>query len=389
MPSTTRRQLLAASVASSLLAGCLTGSRPDGSLESVDGRWPMDGRDSGHSRRAGDAPSDPDPVWQRSLDGVRAVGPPALTGGRLYVPADAVTGESRSRYRLYALGANAGETQWQVPLRVEPNGSPAVAPDRIIVSGKRSVERGRVVCFRPKYGEEKWLYDIDARLTAPPTVANGMVYIGDWAGRVHALGALSGDVRWTQQVDADDGGREFTTAVAVDDGTAYLGSLAGNTGIIALDADTGEEQWRASTGPVTVGPVVDDGLVVVQSHGLVSAFGAGGSERWTFNVPAESSRPMAVDSEHVYIAGEETLYAIDRSGRAVWRDSGADGQPGTPTVAGDSVLLRSENRLRALRAADGTEQWTATPAGNGGPVVVPSGVFLQSTDGRLLALGEN
>ena len=48
MPSTTRRQFLAAS---SLLAGCLTGGQPDGSFESVDGHWVMDGEDSGHSRR--------------------------------------------------------------------------------------------------------------------------------------------------------------------------------------------------------------------------------------------------------------------------------------------------------------------------------------------------
>ncbi|WP_239685597.1 PQQ-binding-like beta-propeller repeat protein [Halolamina pelagica] len=166
----------------------------------------MDGRDAGHTRRVDDGPTEPATAWRTEFDDVRGVGTPSLADGELYVPADAVTETARSRYRLYALSARDGGVRWQVPLRVEPNGAPAVSADRIVVGAKRSVKGGRLVCFHPRYGEEQWLYDVGSRLTAPPTVAEGVVYVGDWSGRVHAIGTLAGTVRWTRRIDAGEGG---------------------------------------------------------------------------------------------------------------------------------------------------------------------------------------
>lgn len=386
MPST-RRRFIAATAASAGLAGCLSEYRAAGELGSVDGRWPMDGRDAGHTRRADDGPADPETVWEQEFDDVRSAGTPALAGGRLYVPADAVTDQSRSRHRLYALSAATGETRWQVPLRIELNGTPAVSGDRIVVSGKRSLERGRVVCFQSRYGEEEWLLDVDARLTAPPTVDDGVVYVPDWSGTVHAVGVTSGSVLWSRRVDADGGGRTFTEAAAVHDGTVYLGSQSGNTGVVALDADTGEELWRVSTGAVTGGPVVDDGLVLVQSHSLVTALGTDGTERWSFNVVAAGTGPMAVDEQHVYVPTGEALYAVSRNGEESWRDEPAGGQIGPPTVAGDSVLRRTDAGVASLGAADGEVEWAADTDGTGQVVVAPGGMFL-SDDGRVVALGE-
>lgn len=387
MPST-RRQFLAATAVSVGLAGCLSAQQPAGELQNVDGRWPMDGRDAGHTRRADGAPTDPETVWTRDFGGVRSTGAPAVSGGRLYVPADAVTDESRSRHRLYALSAATGETRWHVPLRVDLNGSPAVSGDRIVVSGRRSLERGRVVCFQSRYGEEQWLLDVDARLTAPPTVDDGVVYVPDWRGTVHAVGVANGSVLWSRRVGGDDGGRTFTEAAALHDGTLYLGSQSGNTGVVALDADTGEMEWRVSTGAVTGGPVVDDGLVLVQSHSLLLALGTDGAERWTVNLVEDRAEPLAVDDEHVYVPAGETLRAITRDGEESWRDDEFDGRVGYPTVAGNSVLALGAGRIRSLAAASGDEKWSTTVDGASEVIVTPEGLFLPTSGGRVAALGE-
>lgn len=389
MPST-RREFLAASAVSVGLAGCLSGGLPNGEFDRVDGQWQMDGHDAAHTRRAPNGPVDPATVWGRELDGVRAVGTPALSGGRLYVPADAVTPESRSFHRLYSLGAATGDTDWWAPLRIDLVGTPAVSGDRIVVSGKRSLERGRVVCFQAAYGDEQWLYDVDARLTAPPTVDDGVAYVPDWSGTVHALSITDGSTLWTTRVENTDGhgSMTFTEPVAVDGERVYAGSNSGETGIVALDADTGEELWRASAGPVTGGPVVDDDLLVVRSHGLLLAYGTGGEQRWGYNLVEGSSHPIAVGDDHVYAAGRETLYAIDRDGERSWTHDASDGGVGSPTVAGDSVLLRGAGRLTALSTGGGKEQWSATPSGHGETVVTPEAVFVTGGNGRLLALGE-
>ncbi|QKY21696.1 PQQ-binding-like beta-propeller repeat protein [Halolamina sp. CBA1230] len=350
----------------------------------------MDGHDTSHSRRVEAGPSDPTTVWGRELDGVRAAGTPALVDERLYVPADAVTPESRSFNRLYSLGARAGETYWWAPLRIDLNGPPAVLGDRILVSGKRSLERGRVLCFGSRVGEEEWLYDVDARLTAPPTVEDGVAYVPDWSGEVHALWVADGSVLWSRRVEdtVDQGNTTFTTPAAVDGDTLYVGSNSGATGIVAMETDDGEVQWRAETNPVTGGPVVYDDLLLIQSYGLVVAYGTDGERRWGFNLVDSGHQPMAVDDEHVYAAGRETLYAITHDGERSWTYEQSEGRIGTPTVAGDSVLLRGEDRLTALSAATGEEQWSRTPEGLGEVVATPDALFVTGDAGRLLALGE-
>ncbi|GAB7093175.1 hypothetical protein JCM30237_03270 [Halolamina litorea] len=383
MPST-RRDLLAAFGLSVTLSGCLAPTTTDDGLGTVEGEWRMDGRDAGHTRAVSQGPVEPETVWRRTLEDVRGVGSPASAEDRLYVPADAVSEDARSRYRLYALAPGTGSTRWQVPLRAEPNGSPAVEGDRVIVSAKRSLERGRVVCFSRRYGDEEWLYDVDSRLTAPPVVAQGVAYVADWSGTVHAVSVRSGEPRWRRRIEADGAGRTFAGPVAVHDGTLYLGSHSGSTGLVALDARTGEEQWRVSTGAVTVGPVVDDGLVVVQSYGLVEAFDTDGDRRWSFNVPEESAYPIAVGNERVYVSGRQGLQAVTRDGNRAWR---VDGVSGTPTVVGDAVFVRGEGRLSAFDAADGSERWAVHQRGSGDAIVLENAVFL-SDGARLSGLGQ-
>jgi|GEM_PF-797616 len=389
MPSRTRREVLTTLGSASLaLAGCLSRGRPTGDLGSVKGRWPMVGRNAGHTRRVAAGPTNPETVWTSELDQVRGAGTPAVSNGQLYVPVDAISDTARHRYRIHALSAATGDERWQVPLRSEPNAPPAVSGDHIVVTAQRALEQGRIVCFQTRYGNEDWLVDIDAKLTAAPTIASGIVYVPDWRGRVHALSISDGSVRWSQHVDADSGGRTFTEPAAVLDETLYLGAQSGKTGVVALDATTGETQWRKSTQAVTGGPVVHPKGVVVQSHQLVIAFNTDGARQWSFNVVDGRVRPIAVDDRHVYVSAGNTLYAIGWGGEESWKFKPAKKQVGTPTVAGNTVLVPSEEQLISLSRSTGEEQWTASPEGAGCPIVTPEAIFLPGPDGTVIALGE-
>lgn len=348
----------------------------------------MAGRDAGHTRRVAAGPADPRTVWTAELDRVRAAGTPSVVDGRLYVPVDAVSDRARHRHRIHALAASTGDERWRVPLRSEPNAPPAVSGDSIVVTARRSTDRGRIVCFQKRYGDEDWLFDTDARLTAPPTIESGVVYVPDWSGYVHALSVPDGSVRWSRQVDGGERARTFTEPVAIRDGTVYLGSQSGATGVVALDAKTGETRWTASTRAVTGGPVVNREGLVVRSHRRVVAFDTDGTRRWSFGVLEGTARPVAVDTGRVYVPARETLYAINWSGERAWTYEPSGGRVGTPTVAGDTVLVRGTDRLTALSREDGEELWRASADGSGRAVATPEAIFLSGGGGNVLALGE-
>ncbi|RZB13734.1 hypothetical protein StrepF001_42475 [Streptomyces sp. F001] len=64
-----------------------------------------------------------------------------------------------------------------------------------------------------------------------PAVANGIVYIGSGDGRIYALNAASGNVRWTYET-----GDVVWSSPTVADGIVYIGSI--DHRVYALDAAT-------------------------------------------------------------------------------------------------------------------------------------------------------
>ncbi|WP_265111611.1 PQQ-binding-like beta-propeller repeat protein [Halosolutus halophilus] len=389
MPSLTRRQVLATiGSASGTLAGCLSSGSPSGDLGNVGGDWPMDGSNPGHTRRVDEGPAEPTAVWETDLDGARGAGTPSVVDGHLYVPVDAVSDEARHRHRLHSLSATTGEERWRVPLRSDVISPPAIYGDRIVVSAQPSIERGRIVAFQRRHGDEAWLYDVDARLTAPPTVADATVYVPDWNGRIHALSVGDGSIRWSRRIASDGSTRTFAEPIAVNNGVLYLGSQSGATGVIALDAETGEQRWSRSTEAVTTGPVVADDFVVIRTHRVVVAFDAAGTRRWSFTVPESAYHRLALGNRHVYVPARGSLYAIDRSGAKAWSYDSSDSRIGPPTVVGDDVVIPEADRLTAVSRADGTERWTVDLSGAGDAIVTPGAVFTTRDGGRVVALGD-
>ncbi|SDJ84032.1 Outer membrane protein assembly factor BamB, contains PQQ-like beta-propeller repeat [Halovenus aranensis] len=387
MPSYTRRQALAGIVATSI-AGCLSRPTGTGSLDDLDGSWPVAGGNVGHSRTVSGVPSNPETVWTTELPDTRSVGTPAIVDGQVYVPVDSVSEQARHRYGIHALSGETGTERWQVPLRAEPNGPPAVTAGRILASGKRSTERGRLVAFSEPHGEEEWLYDVDARVTAPPTFDVTTVFLPDWSGTVHALSAVDGSVRWARRVGTAAGQRTFPHAAAVENGRLYLGSSSGQTGVVAVDAETGETDWSRSTPRVTAGPVVHDGLVVAQTGSVVRAFDTDGGELWAVSLPNQTPRRLqsAVDDSHVYVTRGATTYALTREGKQDWTYDHNAAAKRPPTVAGDAVLVPEDDAITAIDRTDGTTLWQTKTDGQA-TLVTASNALLTSNSSTVTARG--
>lgn len=231
-------------------------------------------------------------------------------------------------------------------------------------------------------------HDIDARVSAPPTVAAGTVYVPNRAGVVHAVDAASGTVAWRRRLGADGRSPILGTPVAVAGKTAYVGSLGDPTGVLALDAGSGEPRWTAETGRVAAGPAVVGGRVVVRGAGRVTALDRTGERRWSVRVPDGRGRAVALDDRRTYVPTYGGVVAVDRDGETAWRTTLGDGRAGPPVVAADTVLVRGRGRLTALARATGDERWTVAVAGSGRPVVTPTAVLTPADEGRLVALAD-
>jgi outer membrane protein assembly factor BamB len=131
-------------------------------------------------------------------------------------------------------------------------------------------------------------------VSGTPVVAGGTLYVGDWAGQLHALDPATGQERWAQDV-----GGQVPGSVAVDADHVYAGTWDGR--LVARDRATGAAAWEVEvdTHDVAVvygSPVAVDGKVIVgvssdewwegdgfTFRGSVVAYdGATGDEVWRY-----------------------------------------------------------------------------------------------------------
>ena len=115
-------------------------------------------------------------------------------------------------------------------------------------------------------GEPAWESPVPLEdvVQTPVAVDETSAYVGDVGGRVTAIDLATGDVRWAEEL-----GTPISGAVTLDAGRALVTTLGGRdepSEVVALDAETGEDLWRASAedaSNLVSAPVVADGRVLV------------------------------------------------------------------------------------------------------------------------------
>lgn len=151
-----------------------------------------------------------------------------------------------------------------------------------------------------------WEYKLGTHrgLEATPVVVDGVLYTSGNLGRVYALDAASGKVRWAYDPQIDGQWGRYACCDAVNRGVAvwkgrvYVASLDGY--LHSIDAATGQRLWKSDTLPArgphtpyttTGAPLVAGNLIVIGAgggdfqgvRGYVAAFDLDtGRERWRF-----------------------------------------------------------------------------------------------------------
>ncbi|WP_233710653.1 outer membrane protein assembly factor BamB family protein [Natronococcus pandeyae] len=347
------------------LASVGAGSTNDGpALEEPEG-WTSHGGTAGNTRHvpsAGGFDELTAVAWQYEHNGLAAV-----VDGTVYLQ---TSGE------LHALDADDGTLLW-VQQEISAAGTPAVDGDAVYVGG------AELTALEASTGEVRWTEAFDDGASVPaPTVAFGAVYVAV-DGALYAFDAADGSLRWerefvgvTHQPQDRNGPREFAYAfnsgygtVAATHGTIWAllderrnEGLAGTDALVALDPLTGETRWsdHLDTGHLGNGLTATEERLFIEDPAEEGVIVFDVTSRESVGIVSDAFVTAATD-ETAITRGRHGLEAI---GPSISWDAAAPYVFGTPTIAGDTVVLAHDkddssrvDEIVGLELEDGSEKW--------------------------------
>lgn len=282
----------------------------------------------------------------------------------------------------------------------QPGGSADNAPGSIEGSSEPEIQ------WRASVGEGD---AARSRLTAPPVIADGKIFVFAGNQTVKALDPRSGDVIWSRRLRSDNPKRDGTAqggGVAYDNGRVFASSGFGF--MTALDANTGEPIWRVSTtAPFSAAPTAANGRVFASTNDseLLAFDAASGAVLWTHQAIAEPARVLSASSPAVTndaviapFASGEIVALSPANGRRLWVDalsragrltslSSISDVAGRPAVVGGAVYAASHSGLlAAIDQRSGQRIWDSDLASTQTPYLAGDAMFVLNTDAELVAL---
>jgi outer membrane protein assembly factor BamB len=253
---------------------------------------------------------------------------PKVIGGHVYVASD-------SGY-LYKLDLNTGIGQWDV--RIDAGSEPRIPSNQEKTRwdryGSSVMSDGRhlYIASRDKHlyaldiksGRQLWRVAADDIMTATPALFGDLVIFADYAGKVRAVSASNGSLRWTY-----DAKLAVPGDIVIANDRVLVGSRSYD--LIALDAASGKELWKSYRwfSWIESPPVVRDGVLYTGSSDATNVYAinlADGSLRWKAPVPGYSWQRIAM-ADDLLITGTlgKGAYPASRNGSlfALDRETGA------------------------------------------------------------------
>jgi outer membrane protein assembly factor BamB len=306
------------------------------------------------------------PLWHVQFDSPRCLpfGAPAAGAGRLFVVCSGVQ----------AYSADSGGPLWHSE-QVQYNPRKAVR-----AKGSVLVVEATVSALDEKTGKKKWEFHPDANASLGRAAAEGnRLYFGTSSHRLYAVRISNGKLLWQTDLGPDWQYAAVVRGVAVVGKVLYAtveqwrtenGTKASGW-LIALDAKSGRQLWRYSTGSgdqrrgFSSSPVVTSGLVLAADY-LSNAIEAidrrTGRLVWRFEgergFVGFPEAPVVVGFNVYAGSGDTYVYAIELlTGRLTWRTKMPASSEGYALCGTD--LLVSYRGLSALNLDTGKVDQTA------------------------------
>lgn len=258
--------------------------------------------------------------------------------------------------------ADAGKSVGEHVLRL----TPAYAEEKLFTADRA----GLVSAFRASDGEVVWRTDLDAPITTPVGVGEGLAVVASKKGEVFALGAKDGKRLWASAVSS-----EVLAAPAVAAGVVVVQSIDGK--LFGLQASDGKRLWvysrsepalslRGTSRPVVGGEYVFAGFASGRVAGLRVSDGRLVWEHVVTEPRGRNEVERLVDVDAPVLLAGDTLYAaayqgkvvaVDlRSGRISWsRDVST--YVGMSADSRNLYIADESGRVTAFDRASGASVW--------------------------------
>jgi len=200
----------------------------------------------------------------------------------------------------------------------------------------------------------RWTYYTDdkepAAIEGGAAIVGATVYVGDSAGRLHAVDLATGKRKWAYKPDNANG---FSTTPLFVDGRIYLGDEGGV--FHCVSAETGAKIWAVDTG-----------------------------------APIKASANVAGADRIVFGNDGAEVYCLATSdGKELWKANAGDRVNGAPAVANGVALVSGcDAHLHGLDLQTGAEKFS-TDLGSlapGSPAVFEGGIVIGTDGGRVVCV---
>jgi outer membrane protein assembly factor BamB len=332
--------------------------------------WPEAGGDASHMMGRLALPDHLTQAWRVSVgDGssryTRIIAQPVVAQGRVY----AMDGGAQ----VGAWDAQSGQRLWQVDLKPQNTqgngfgGGIAWWKDRLYAA----TGYGQALALDPKSGKTIWKVAVPGPVHAPPTVAEGRVFVITLDNQLITLSATDGKRLWTNNGIPETAGLLGGASAAVAGEIVVVPYSSGE--LYGLTIESGRLLWS-------------DNLATTRTVDAVSAL-------------ADIRGRPVIDRDRAFaISHSGRMVAIDvRRGDRAWEQE--IGSSHGPWIAGDYVfVLADDNELACLTRADGRVRWVyqlprwgspksrEDPIEWAGPVLGGDRLIALSSQGRMVSV---
>jgi outer membrane protein assembly factor BamB len=228
-------------------------------------------------------------------------------------------------------------------------------------------------------------------------VADGVAYVGDLEGGLHAINAADGKKLWIFKAAT-----EIKSSPVVSGGRVLIGSY--DQSLYALDAKTGKQIWSfATSGPVHATPGIIEGVTFVagcDEHFRAIRI-ADGKEVYAIHAQAYiGASPALAPGQAFFGTFDNQVLGLDLNAKkVVWRYENPTRKfpfYSSPALHGERIWVGGRDKnMYCINTRTGKPEWTfaARARIESSPALAPSGtdmrVLFGSNDGRFYVLDAN
>ncbi len=218
---------------------------------------------------------------------------------------------------------------------------------------------GKLISLNKDTGAVQWQTDLAGAqgVYGSPLVVGDTIYVSTYGGRVFAVNT-SGVLKWTSPTaDEAKSPAAIISGLAYSNGRLFFGSTDKN--IYALDAGTGKQIWKFTTGDkVWASPVVEGGVVFVGAfdNTFYALSADDGHQLWKFEAGGVFIASPVISGNNLIVGSlDRNVYALDKStGVKVWQFTGQKWFWASPTVvSGDVYAPNTDGKVYILNASTG------------------------------------